>query len=197
MLAQRQFSTGNLDPLQFTSENRGGPSVSYSKVSPEMLHSLVIRNYSAPPESGFATTGPTIASKLALSERTTPELFVSSVQEKPSSCFELSTSIATSLSNLSLSAPPPPPPPPLLHPDSGHSPLSWSFDAVDTIGGGVEQFNQQANNNSKSISFEQQRQNLYYHLSSLFPAQQVEKAMSEWPHEVDPQLICASILKKN
>lgn len=41
---------------------------------------------------------------------------------------------------------------------------------------------------------EEARNRLYYHLSSLFPAEQVQAAMRLYPDETNPQKICAAIL---
>lgn len=45
-----------------------------------------------------------------------------------------------------------------------------------------------------SMSFDDQRRFLYYHLASVFPQEQVRSAMEMNPEETNPQAICAAIL---
>lgn len=42
--------------------------------------------------------------------------------------------------------------------------------------------------------YHEARQKLYYHLSSIFPEEQVSAAMQYYPNETNPQKICAAIL---
>lgn len=43
-------------------------------------------------------------------------------------------------------------------------------------------------------NFDEARQRLHYHLSSIFPEEQVQAALRYYPNETNPQKICAAIL---